>query len=213
MSVSVVLWTGSSLDCCNLGKEFFCMGLPEPGKQCLLKPLPLSARRHSSTSRRPRLSPSGEVPWGILFSVMENHKFCSPDLSVFFCCLYVQGTVKNSCGCCLNWHEYTRLRMLCFLLSDSLKKTWSHAHRSNMYFLFVCVLSSGPDTPGLVSQPATIFLDELDAIMGKRESDGTEHEGSRRMKTELLIQVSFFLLLPLKWILHCTSELGSFPCY
>lgn len=36
--------------------------------------------------------------------------------------------------------------------------------------------------------PSTIFLDELDAIMQKRSS-GTEHEGSRRMKTELLIQM------------------------
>lgn len=31
--------------------------------------------------------------------------------------------------------------------------------------------------------------DELDAIMGQRNSSGTEHEGSRRLKTELLIQV------------------------
>jgi katanin p60 ATPase-containing subunit A1 len=36
--------------------------------------------------------------------------------------------------------------------------------------------------------PSTIFLDELDAIMSARNGDG-EHEGSRRMKTELLIQV------------------------
>lgn len=35
--------------------------------------------------------------------------------------------------------------------------------------------------------PATVFLDEIDAIMGQRE--GAEHEGSRRMKTELLIQM------------------------
>ncbi|KAJ3411539.1 Katanin p60 ATPase-containing subunit A-like 2 [Chytridiales sp. JEL 0842] len=37
--------------------------------------------------------------------------------------------------------------------------------------------------------PSTIFLDELEAIMGHRVSDGAEHEGSRRMKTELLIQM------------------------
>eukprot|EP00828_Plagiopyla_frontata_P048946 TRINITY_DN956_c0_g1_i1.p2 TRINITY_DN956_c0_g1~~TRINITY_DN956_c0_g1_i1.p2 ORF type:complete len:408 (-),score=101.97 TRINITY_DN956_c0_g1_i1:54-1277(-) len=38
-------------------------------------------------------------------------------------------------------------------------------------------------------QPSTIFLDELDSIMTQRNSFGSEHEGGRRMKTELLIQL------------------------
>jgi hypothetical protein len=46
--------------------------------------------------------------------------------------------------------------------------------------------------------PSTIFLDEIDSIMGSRDTGGDgggggggsgQHEGSRRMKTELLIQM------------------------
>ena len=47
--------------------------------------------------------------------------------------------------------------------------------------------------------PATIFIDEVDSIMchrggsGSSTGEGSEHEGSRRMKTELLVQMDGLL--------------------
>ena len=45
-------------------------------------------------------------------------------------------------------------------------------------------------------KPSTIFLDEIDSIMSQRQSGGQEHDGGRRMKTELLIQMDGVICRP-----------------
>mmetsp|Transcript_16770 Transcript_16770/g.38249 ORF Transcript_16770/g.38249 Transcript_16770/m.38249 type:complete len:509 (-) Transcript_16770:5-1531(-) len=56
-------------------------------------------------------------------------------------------------------------------------------------------------------KPSTIFLDEIDSIMSQRLSSGQEHDGSRRMKTELLIQMDGVMSSSDLVFLLCASNL------
>jgi len=58
---------------------------------------------------------------------------------------------------------------LCLCVSNTHTHTHTHTHRYH--------------------KPSTIFLDEIDSIMSQRQSVGAEHDGGRRMKTEVLIQM------------------------
>jgi SpoVK/Ycf46/Vps4 family AAA+-type ATPase len=56
--------------------------------------------------------------------------------------------------------------------------------------------------------PTTIFFDELDAIGGRR-GDATEHEASRRVKSELLIQVCMLARYPSCICVHGLSQIAD----
>ena len=56
-------------------------------------------------------------------------------------------------------------------------------------------------------KPSTIFLDEIDSIMSQRQSGGQEHDGGRRMKTELLIQMDGVMASSDLVFLLCASNL------
>lgn len=56
-------------------------------------------------------------------------------------------------------------------------------HSYNCTYYFYCFPVAAD------ASPAMIFFDEIDALLSARKGDGSEHEASRRFKTEFMIQM------------------------
>eukprot|EP00611_Tribonema_gayanum_P007689 TRINITY_DN1711_c0_g2_i1.p1 TRINITY_DN1711_c0_g2~~TRINITY_DN1711_c0_g2_i1.p1 ORF type:complete len:574 (-),score=98.67 TRINITY_DN1711_c0_g2_i1:1306-2784(-) len=171
-------------------------GMPE---ERLLKPLPHwedpDLRALAGTISRDIFTRSTGVSWGDVVALEEPKRLLKEAvvMPVKYPELFT-GLLTPWCGILLYGPPGTGKTMLAKAVANECRTTFFNISASSI------VSKYRGDSEKLVRvlfelarhhAPSTIFIDEIDAIMGQRgdAGGGSEHEGSRRMKTELLIQM------------------------
>ncbi|KAG5182600.1 katanin p60 ATPase-like protein-containing subunit A-like 2 [Tribonema minus] len=165
----------------------------------LLKPLPHwedpDLRALAGTISRDIFTRSTGVSWGDVVALEEPKRLLKEAvvMPVKYPELFT-GLLTPWCGILLYGPPGTGKTMLAKAVANECRTTFFNISASSI------VSKYRGDSEKLVRvlfelarhhAPSTIFIDEIDAIMGQRgdAGGGSEHEGSRRMKTELLIQM------------------------
>lgn len=168
--------------------------------QRLLKPLPsfggdMELRALGETIQRDILQTSPDVSWDDVIELEEAKRLLKE--AVVMPIKYPQlftGLLSPWCGILLYGPPGTGKTMLAKAVASECNTTFFNISASSI------VSKYRGDSEKLVRvlfdlaryhAPSTVFMDEIDAIMSSRGAGGGagEHEGSRRMKTELLIQM------------------------
>jgi len=169
--------------------------------QRLLKPLPsfggdADLRALGETITRDILQTSPDVTWDDVVQLNNAKKLLKE--AVVMPLKYPQlftGLLSPWCGILLYGPPGTGKTMLAKAVASECNTTFFNISASSI------VSKYRGDSEKLIRvlfelaryhAPSTIFLDEIDSIMSSRGGNGDgggEHEGSRRMKTELLIQM------------------------
>jgi len=169
--------------------------------QRLLKPLPnfggdVELRALGETIQRDILQTSPNVGWEDVIELEEAKRLLKE--AVVMPLKYPQlftGLLSPWCGILLYGPPGTGKTMLAKAVASECQTTFFNISASSI------VSKYRGDSEKLIRvlfelaryhAPSTVFMDEIDSIMSSRgggDGAGGEHEGSRRMKTELLIQM------------------------
>jgi katanin p60 ATPase-containing subunit A1 len=205
---------------CNAnGGSFAADGEGDPGEfwdRRLLKPLPdfggnSEMRELGAQIQRDVLSANPDVRWSDVASNDDAKRLLKEAvvMPIKYPMLF-QGLLSPWKGVLLYGPPGTGKTMLAKAVATECKTTFFNISASSI------VSKWRGDSEKLVRvlfelaryhKPSTIFLDEIDSIMSQRQSGGAEHDGGRRMKTEVLIQMDGVMSSSDLVFLLCASNL------
>ena len=176
----------------------------QPNDERLIKPLPpfddFELRNLASSIQSDILETSPNIKWDDIVGINDAKRLLKEAivLPLQFPCLF-QGLLTPWRGILLFGLPGTGKTLLAKAVATETDTTFFNISASSIVSKF------RGDSEKLIKvlfdlaryhAPSTIFFDEIDAIMSHRGSgqstsggEGTEHEGSRRMKTELLVEM------------------------